>query len=193
MQCESAGIGRQARLRCVWQQSCEFKSHLSHQRNRVKKFRKKLLNVVFLFVLPLKDCGLKCAPVPRVLFGCYGLKNSRFDEKPAPNPERVFAVFGQRVSNLDTGIWRAAQWAHVTHALPSASVLQEDRPRRRLPALWHRQTCAHRGSTSCWSWSARDLLRLSVRPRRRRSARWRSGAGSDAPRRTADRCARRTA
>ena len=36
--CESAGIGRQARLRGVWQQSCEFKSHLSHQKNRDLKF-----------------------------------------------------------------------------------------------------------------------------------------------------------
>ena len=32
--CESAGIGRQARLRGVWQPSCEFKSHLSHHRRR---------------------------------------------------------------------------------------------------------------------------------------------------------------
>ena len=64
MQCESAGIGRQARLRCVWQQSCEFKSHLSHQRNHVKKFRKKLANVVFLFVLLSKDCGFKMRTCP---------------------------------------------------------------------------------------------------------------------------------
>ena len=31
--CESAGIGRQARLRCVCRMTCEFKSHLSHQKN----------------------------------------------------------------------------------------------------------------------------------------------------------------
>lgn len=34
------------------------------QRNHVKKFRKKLLNVVFLFVLPLKDCGFKMCTCP---------------------------------------------------------------------------------------------------------------------------------
>lgn len=75
------------------------------QRNHVKKFRKKLLNVVFLF--------------PWVLFGCYGLKNSRFDEKPAPNPERVFAVFGRRVSNLDTAILErcAAETRHARFAV----------------------------------------------------------------------------
>ena len=32
--CESAGIGRQARLRGVCQPTCEFKSHLSHQKAR---------------------------------------------------------------------------------------------------------------------------------------------------------------
>ena len=33
---ESAGIGRQARLRGVWQPSCEFKSHLSHHVNETR-------------------------------------------------------------------------------------------------------------------------------------------------------------
>ena len=119
MQCESAGIGRQARLRCVWQQSCEFKSHLSHQRNHVKKFRKKLLDVVFFLFCYQKIAVSKCAPVPWVLFGCYGLKNSRFDEKPAPNPERVCAVFGRRVSNLDTAILErcAAETRHARFAV----------------------------------------------------------------------------
>ena len=41
-----------------------FKSHLSHQRNHVKKFRKKLLDVVFLFVLLSKDCSFKMRTCP---------------------------------------------------------------------------------------------------------------------------------
>lgn len=34
------------------------------QRNHVKKFRKKLLDVVFLFVLLSKDCGFKMRTCP---------------------------------------------------------------------------------------------------------------------------------
>ncbi len=34
--CESAGIGRQARLRGVCRMACEFKSHLSHQNKDIQ-------------------------------------------------------------------------------------------------------------------------------------------------------------
>ena len=41
-----------------------IQSALKTQRNHVKKFRKKLLDVVFLFVLLSKDCGFKMRTCP---------------------------------------------------------------------------------------------------------------------------------
>ena len=53
IECESAGIGRQARLRGVWQQSCEFKSHPAYiQIVHIVSFKSWLYGF-FLFKQPI--------------------------------------------------------------------------------------------------------------------------------------------
>ena len=65
--CESAGTGRQARLRAVWQQSWEFDSPLSHQRSASSV--RGLPIFTFLIFSTILHCGI-----------LYKIINRKFDE-----------------------------------------------------------------------------------------------------------------
>ena len=78
--CESAGTGRQARLRGVCQPTWEFKSPLSHQKRTVRPIGR---NVLFLFIWRLE--------LPRAL---GNVPAARF------NPRRFRAAARVQVSSL---------------------------------------------------------------------------------------------